>query len=74
MKPLLTKATTFTKLIVGKIVMIIQVCIYFIVGLFAMLIFLILPFSKLADLKFDTLPITNYCFAIMGGCASICFS
>jgi len=42
--------------------------------LFGVIVFFAIPYSKLADSKFDTLPITNYCFAIMGGCASICFS
>jgi hypothetical protein len=74
MKLLFAKANSLIKIIVEKIITIVTMSIYFIVGIFAMVIFLILPFSKLADLKFDTLPITNYCFAIMGGCASICFS
>jgi hypothetical protein len=43
-------------------------------GIMAIVIFFALPISKLGQPTFDTMPITNYCFAIMGGCASICFS
>jgi hypothetical protein len=44
------------------------------IAIFGTVIFFGMSLSKLCDPKFDTLPITNYCFAIMGGCASICFS
>jgi len=74
MKTLWAKTNTFMKPLVEKITSYIQAGIYIIVAGFAIIICFALPFSKLADPKFDALPITNYCFAIMGGCASICFS
>jgi hypothetical protein len=59
MKALLTKTNTFLKFIVEKIAMLIQASIYVAVGMFVIVIFFAVPFSKLADPKFDTLPITN---------------
>jgi hypothetical protein len=74
MKILLSKASSLLKPLVASVIQGIRFIIYLIIGLFAVVVFFAAPFSKLADIKFDTLPITNYCFAIMGGCASICFS
>jgi len=48
--------------------------IYCVAAVFGIMIFFAVPLSKFSNPKFDSLPITNYCFAIMGGCASICFS
>jgi hypothetical protein len=47
---------------------------YSFLALLVVVIFFALPFSKLSDPTFDTMPITNYSFAIMGSCAAICFS
>jgi hypothetical protein len=47
---------------------------FMLLTIFVTAMFFALPITKLGQPTFDTMPITNYCFAIMGGCASICFS
>ena len=47
--------------------------LYFLIMVFLGLVF-IYPYEALTDPNFDTLPITNYGFAVMAGCASVCFS
>lgn len=74
MKKLLKKTVIFFRRILSRLRELTKITIYLIAMLFGVIVFFALPYSKLIDSKFDTLPITNYCFAIMGGCASICFS
>jgi hypothetical protein len=74
MKPILATFQLQLRKITQFITNGLMFALYMLLAILAVVIFFALPFSRLSQPTFDTMPITNPCFAIMGACASICFS